>query len=135
MSNLDVDAFFSVAAVADWGIKNFQSQKIKKTNSGNPELEFELNPDILAQVAAHAEKNKRPYCIGFAAETEELEKYAAEKRARKNVPLLVGNIGPTTFGQNENELLLIEATGSSRLPKADKLTLARQLIEYISTKI
>jgi phosphopantothenoylcysteine decarboxylase/phosphopantothenate--cysteine ligase len=135
VSNLDVDAFFSVAAVADWGVKNFQSQKIKKTSSGSPELEFELNPDILAHVASHAEKNKRPYCIGFAAETEELEKYAAEKRVRKNVPLLVGNIGPKTFGHDENELLLVEATGSSLLPKADKLTLARQLIAHISTKI
>lgn len=135
MSNLNVDAFFSVAAVADWGVKNVQAQKIKKTNSNNPALEFELNPDILSNVAAHAEKNKKPYCIGFAAETEELEKHATEKRARKNVPLLVGNIGPSTFGQNDNELLLIEAKGSSRLPKADKLTLARQLIAHISTKI
>jgi phosphopantothenoylcysteine decarboxylase / phosphopantothenate---cysteine ligase len=135
MSNLDIDAFFSVAAVADWGVKNYQPQKIKKTSSSKPALEFEVNPDILFTVATHAEKNNKPYCIGFAAETEELEKHATEKRARKNVPLLVGNIGPSTFGQNDNELILIEATGSSRLPKADKLTLARQLIEHVSTKI
>lgn len=138
MNDLNFDVFLSVAAVADWRIKNISSQKIKKELAGSgmpPALEFELNPDILASVAKSAINNKKPYCVGFAAETNDLERHAAEKRANKNIPMLVANIGPDTFGLDENELLVIEEKGSQRFARSNKLDLSRQLISLISTKI
>lgn len=137
MSDLTADVFFSVAAVADWHVKNASAQKIKKEVAGSntPTLEFELNPDILASVAELAAKNKKPYCVGFAAETNDLERHAQEKRIKKNIPMLVANIGPDTFGLDENELLVIEESSSQRFAKADKLHLSRQLIRLISKKI
>ncbi len=135
MSKLDCDVFFSVAAVADWRIKNISAEKIKKSSSGSPSLEFEMNADILAEVAKVSQTKKKPYCVGFAAETNDLERHTQEKRAKKNVPMLVANIGPSTFGLDENELLIIEDGKSSKLAKSDKLNLSRQLISLISKKI
>jgi phosphopantothenoylcysteine decarboxylase/phosphopantothenate--cysteine ligase len=135
MSKLDCDIFFSVAAVADWRIKNISQEKIKKSSAGSPSLEFEMNVDILAEVAKISQTKKRPYCVGFAAETHDLERHAQEKRAKKNVPMLVANIGPSTFGLEENELLIIEDGNSIKLAKSDKLNLSRQLISLISKKI
>ncbi|MGH8809675.1 MAG: phosphopantothenoylcysteine decarboxylase, partial [Noviherbaspirillum sp.] len=96
------------------------------------ELEFEQNPDILAAVAALPNK---PYCVGFAAESENLLQYGEEKRKRKSIPLLVGNIGHRTFGKDENELVLFDDKGNKRLPRADKQDLARQLIAEIAGRI
>ena len=135
MSKIDCDVFFSVAAVADWRVKNISAEKIKKSSSGSPGLEFEMNADILAEVAKVSQTKKKPYCVGFAAETNDLERHAQEKRAKKNVPMLVANIGPSTFGLDENELLIIEDGKSSKLAKSDKLNLSRQLISLISKKI
>ena len=75
------------------------------------------------------------YCIGFAAESENLEAHAKAKRERKNVPLLVGNIGPATFGQDDNALLLVDAHGAVELPRASKLALARQLMAAIADRL
>ena len=94
-----------------------------------------MNVDILAEVAKISQTKKRPYCIGFAAETHDLERHAQEKRANKNVPMLLANIGPSTFGLEENELLIIEDGNSIKLAKSDKLNLSRQLISLISKKI
>ncbi|MFZ6814368.1 bifunctional phosphopantothenoylcysteine decarboxylase/phosphopantothenate--cysteine ligase CoaBC [Undibacterium sp. Rencai35W] len=125
--------FIAVAAVADWRVANASSQKIKKTSdSDTPQLQFAQNPDILASVAALAEP---PYCVGFAAESENLLEYGAVKRAKKNVPLLVGNIGHHTFGKDENELVLFDVNGHKALPRADKHTLAIQLIQEITQRI
>lgn len=138
MDDLNHDVFLSVAAVADWRIKNVDTQKIKKGISGSnlpPALEFELNPDILATVAEFAAKNKRPYCVGFAAETNDLEHHAVEKRVKKNIPMLVANIGPDTFGLDDNELLVIEEKNKQRFTRSNKLDLSRQLISLISKKI
>ncbi len=135
MSKLDCDVFFSVAAVADWRVKNISAEKIKKSSVGSPSLEFEMNADILAEVAKVSQTKKKPYCVGFAAETNDLERHAQEKRAKKNVPMLVANIGPSTFGLDENELLIIEDGKSNKLAKSDKLNLSRQLISLISKKI
>jgi phosphopantothenoylcysteine decarboxylase/phosphopantothenate--cysteine ligase len=135
MSKLDCDVFFSVAAVADWRVKNISAEKIKKSSAGSPSLEFEMNADILAEVAKVSQTKKKPYCVGFAAETNDLERHAQEKRAKKNVPMLVANIGPSTFGLDENELLIIEDGKSNKLAKSDKLNLSRQLISLISKKI
>lgn len=138
MDDLNHDVFLSVAAVADWRIKNVDTQKIKKGISGSnfpSALEFELNPDILATVAEFAAKNKRPYCVGFAAETNDLEHHAVEKRVKKNIPMLVANIGPDTFGLDDNELLVIEEKNKQRFTRSNKLDLSRQLISLISKKI
>jgi phosphopantothenoylcysteine decarboxylase/phosphopantothenate--cysteine ligase len=127
------DIFIAVAAVADWRIINVSEQKLKKTAEASlPQLQFEQNPDILAAVAG---LSTRPYCVGFAAESENLLQHGEEKRRKKNVPLLVGNIGPQTFGQNQNELVLFDEKGQKSLPRADKLVLARQLIGEIASRI
>ena len=138
MHDLNFDVFLSVAAVADWRIKNISMQKIKKVAGDSdlpPKLEFEMNPDILASVAKLSVNNKKPYCVGFAAETNDLERHAIEKRINKNIPMLVANIGPDTFGLDENELLVIEEKGNQRFARSNKLDLSRQLISLISTKI
>ena len=75
------------------------------------------------------------FCVGFAAESHDLLRHAQEKRLRKQVPLLVGNIGPATFGQDDNALLLVDAQGHAELPRADKLSLARQLVQDIARRL
>jgi phosphopantothenoylcysteine decarboxylase/phosphopantothenate--cysteine ligase len=128
--------FIGVAAVADWRVANFSSQKMKKQEGGAPpELRFEQNPDILASVASTVSLNGWPYCVGFAAESENLVEYGAAKREKKGVPLLVGNIGHHTFGQDENSVVLFDENGHTVLPKASKLTLARQLVSEIAKRL
>jgi len=134
MNHLDSDIFFAVAAVADWSVKNASAQKIKKSSSTNPTLEFELNPDILAEVAKQS-SGKKPYCVGFAAETHDLEKHAEEKRIKKNIPMLLANLGPDTFGLDDNQLLIVEEKGSSKTNKQGKIALSREIIQLVSTKI
>jgi phosphopantothenoylcysteine decarboxylase/phosphopantothenate--cysteine ligase len=99
-----------VAAVADWRPAQAADQKIKKDSTGQtPELGFVENPDILATVAqSAAAKQGDLFCVGFAAESHDLLAHATAKRARKQVPLLVGNIGPATFGKDDNALVLID---------------------------
>jgi len=127
------DVFIAVAAVADWRIANVSEQKWKKDEHGNaPQLQFELNQDILADVAALPNK---PYCVGFAAESEQLLRNGEAKRKRKGVPLLVGNIGHHTFGKDQNELMLFDDNGHTHLHLADKQKLARQLIAEISRRM
>lgn len=126
------DIFIAVAAVADWRVSEVSQQKIKKQNGTSPELQFEQNPDILAAVAA---LSKPPYCVGFAAESENLLEYGRIKREKKGIPLLVGNIGPQTFGKDENELVLFDAQGHHALARADKNTLAQQLIAEIARRL
>jgi phosphopantothenoylcysteine decarboxylase / phosphopantothenate---cysteine ligase len=127
------DVFIAVAAVADWRVANASAQKLKKNGDGStPALQFEQNPDILATVAALPDK---PYCVGFAAESENLLQYGAEKRLKKGIPLLVGNIGHQTFGQDENSLVLFDDHGHTELPRAGKQDLARQLIANIARRL
>ncbi|WP_050468100.1 bifunctional phosphopantothenoylcysteine decarboxylase/phosphopantothenate--cysteine ligase CoaBC [Herbaspirillum chlorophenolicum] len=127
------DLFVAVAAVADWRVANASTQKLKKNaDGGAPQLQFTQNPDILAEVAALP---RCPYCVGFAAESENLAQYGAAKRAKKNIPLLVGNLGPQTFGRDDNTLMLFDEQGHTSLPHADKLTLARQLVREIARRM
>ncbi|MDY7537919.1 bifunctional phosphopantothenoylcysteine decarboxylase/phosphopantothenate--cysteine ligase CoaBC [Undibacterium sp. RTI2.1] len=127
------DIFIAVAAVADWRVANTSAQKIKKTSDSDmPQLEFVQNPDILASVTALP---NAPYCVGFAAESEHLLQYGTAKRIKKNVPLLVGNIGHHTFGKDENELILFDANGHTALPRANKQTLSVQLIQEIAQRL
>ncbi len=127
------DLFVAVAAVADWRVANASDRKLKKTEGGAPPaLEFAQNPDILATVA---KTPGAPYCVGFAAETEDVEANAQDKRRRKGVPLLVGNLGQATFGRDDNELLLVDAAGTTRLPRASKTALAARLVEEIARRL
>ncbi|TFW10216.1 phosphopantothenate synthase, partial [Oxalobacteraceae bacterium OM1] len=97
-----------------------------------PAMQFDQNPDILATVAR---LERRPFCVGFAAESENLLQYGEEKRKKKNIPLLVGNIGPQTFGKDDNELVLFDERGHTRLPRADKQQLARSLVAEIAARL
>ena len=124
--------FIAVAAVADWRVSDVSSQKIKKQDGQLPSLTFEQNPDILAEVAALASP---PYCVGFAAESENLLEHGAAKREKKRIPLLVGNIGHQTFGKDDNELVLFDANGHKNLARASKEKLAVQLIEEIAHRL
>jgi phosphopantothenoylcysteine decarboxylase/phosphopantothenate--cysteine ligase len=126
------DVFIAVAAVADWRVKNVSVQKIKKGADQAPALEFEQNTDILAAVAA---LDKRPFCVGFAAESEKLAEYGQSKRKRKNVPLLVGNLVDQAFGRDDNELMLFDDQGQTPIPRADKQQLARRLIAEIAQRL
>jgi phosphopantothenoylcysteine decarboxylase/phosphopantothenate--cysteine ligase len=131
------DIFIAAAAVADWRVANAAEHKLKKDGSGQaPALEFAENPDILATIArGQRAQAGQLYCVGFAAESENLEAHAKAKRERKGVPLLVGNIGPDTFGQDDNALLLVDASGSRQLPRASKRVLAQQLIAEIARRL
>ena len=131
------DVFVATAAVADWRPATASDEKIKKDGSGKtPVLNFTENPDILAGVAASDRaRSGQLFCVGFAAESHDLLSNAQAKRQRKGVPLLAGNLGPATFGQDDNALLLIDERGTLELPHASKLTLARQLIEQIDRRL
>jgi phosphopantothenoylcysteine decarboxylase / phosphopantothenate---cysteine ligase len=128
--------FIASAAVADWRPATAADQKIKKDGTGKtPTLEFVENPDILATVAkSERAKKGELFCVGFAAESENLQAHAKAKRERKGVPLLVGNIGPATFGQDDNALLLVDAHGSQDIARAPKLALARMLVAEIARR-
>ncbi len=127
------DVFVATAAVADWRPADVAEHKIKKAaRQGAPALALVENPDILAAVAALP---KAPYCVGFAAESRDVEAYARAKLEKKKVPLIVGNLGPATFGQDHNALVLVDARGARALPHADKLTLARRLVAEIAERL
>jgi len=126
--------FVATAAVADWRPAHSTDAKIKKDGSGRvPTLSLVENPDILATVA-RLPVSQRPWCVGFAAESHDLARHAREKLQRKGVPLIVGNLGPATFGRDDNTLLLVDAEGERELPRGDKLTLARQLVAEIARR-
>ncbi len=129
--------FIATAAVADWRPATSSERKIKKDGSGQPpQLSFTENPDILATVAQSPRaRSGELFCVGFAAESHDLEDNAQAKRQRKGVPLLVGNIGPATFGRDDNALLLVDAQGSRELARASKLSLARELVADIAGRL
>jgi phosphopantothenoylcysteine decarboxylase / phosphopantothenate---cysteine ligase len=131
------DVFVAAAAVADWRPASEAQHKIKKEGGAlPPALAFTENPDILATVAATSRaRSGALFCVGFAAESQDLVKNAKAKRERKGVPLLVGNIGPGTFGRDDNQLLLVDAAGVTEVPRAPKLVLARQLVAEIARRM
>ena len=129
------DVFIATAAVADWRAAQPAEHKIKKDGTkAVPSFELTENPDILAAVA-RLPASGRPYCVGFAAESRDLVKHAREKLERKQVPLIVANLGPATFGQDDNSLTLVDAAGERELARADKLTLARLLVAEIASRL
>ena len=133
----EASVFVATAAVADWRVAHVAEQKIKKTAKGDaPDLQFTENPDILGEVAKSGRAHSGElFCVGFAAESHDLQIHAQAKREKKGVPLLVGNIGPATFGSDENALLLVDAKGVQEIPKANKLELARKLVAEIALRI
>lgn len=122
------DIFIGVAAVADYRVANASAQKIKK-GKGGMTLELVPNPDILAHVAG---LEKPPFCVGFAAESENLREHARAKRRAKNVPLLAANLAQEAIGADDNELTLFDDAGEHVLPRADKLTQARRLMQHVA---
>jgi phosphopantothenoylcysteine decarboxylase/phosphopantothenate--cysteine ligase len=120
------DFFFAVAAVADYTPAAPAARKLKK--SGVP-LALELKPteDILAAVAAMPEG---PFCVGFAAESENLADYAQAKRVRKHLPLIVANLVQHTIGKEENEVTLYDDDGAHALARAPKSRIAQQIIDH-----
>jgi phosphopantothenoylcysteine decarboxylase/phosphopantothenate--cysteine ligase len=135
--------FIASAAVADWRPATSADQKLKKDGTGVvPQLSFVETPDILATIA-QSERGKKGlsgmpdglFCVGFAAESQDLLANAQAKRVRKGVPLLVGNIGPATFGQDDNALLLVDAKTVKELPRASKRHLAQQLVADIAMRL
>lgn len=130
------DVFVATAAVADWRPASQAEQKIKKDGTGQvPVVHFTENPDILLTVAqGERARSGALFCVGFAAESHDLVANAQAKRARKGIPLLVGNIGPLAFGQDDNQLLLVDANGVQELPRASKLVLARRLVTEIAAR-
>lgn len=123
----DADIFIGVAAVADYRVAQPSEQKIKKS-ADKLTLELIHNPDILAYVA---NLPKPPFCVGFAAESENLREHAAQKRRAKKLPLLAANLAQQAIGADENELVLFDDAGEHVLPRADKLTLARALLQHM----
>ncbi len=122
------DVFISVAAVADYRVKNRAAQKLKKGN-GDLSLELEENPDILSWVAALP---KPPFCVGFAAESEKLAQHAKEKRLKKRVPLMAGNLAQEALGADDNAITLFDERGEHALGRGPKLQLARRLVEHVA---
>ncbi len=129
--------FIATAAVADWRPAATANQKIKKTGTGDaPSLSFVENPDLLAMLARSPRALSGDlFCVGFAAESEHLERHATDKRERKGVPLLVGNLGPETFGQDDNALLLVDAQGVQAIDRAPKRVLAQRLVREIASRL
>ncbi|HEX8740125.1 MAG TPA: bifunctional phosphopantothenoylcysteine decarboxylase/phosphopantothenate--cysteine ligase CoaBC [Casimicrobiaceae bacterium] len=125
------DVFVAVAAPADYAPERKEEKKIKK--SGAP-LALTLKPtvDILATVAARPDA---PYCVGFAAESQDVVALASEKRLRKKLPLIVANRAQDAFGSADNEVTLIDDAGATPLPKMEKLALARRLIAEIARRL
>jgi phosphopantothenoylcysteine decarboxylase/phosphopantothenate--cysteine ligase len=122
------DVFISVAAVADYRVKNRAAQKIKKSGAGLA-LDLEENPDILSWVAAQP---RPPFCVGFAAESEKLAQHAKDKRLKKGVPLMAANLAQEALGAEENSITLYDERGEHPLGRGPKLELARRLLEHVA---
>jgi phosphopantothenoylcysteine decarboxylase / phosphopantothenate---cysteine ligase len=123
------DLFFSVAAVADYTPVARSGTKIKKSREA---MTIELKPteDILAWVAAQA---NAPFCVGFAAESENLAEFAQAKRARKKLPMIVANLVQDAIGKDENEVTVYDGAGAHPFGRAAKPVIARQLVEHACT--
>lgn len=121
--------FIGVAAVADYTPADPAAQKLKKTSDS---LNISLTPtvDILAAVAKLA---NAPFCVGFAAESENVEAYAQEKRLRKGIPLIIANRAQDALGADENAVTLIDDNGAHAIPAAKKLAIARKIVAHIAT--
>ncbi len=124
------DIFISVAAVADYKVKNSSAQKLKKNPAGAPPvIELAENPDILAAVAKLADA---PFCVGFAAESENVLEHARAKRLKKGIPMLVANDVATAMGKAVNRITIITETGETALPETDKNQAAAEIVKKLA---
>lgn len=123
------DIYIGVAAVADYHVDKPRQHKIKKTDEAQLSLKLVPNPDILGWVAS---RPKPPFCVGFAAESRNLDAYADQKRRRKKVPLMVANLAQEAIGSDDNEVTLLDDTGTHRLERAPKTVVAQQIIAHIA---
>jgi phosphopantothenoylcysteine decarboxylase/phosphopantothenate--cysteine ligase len=123
-----VDVFIAVAAVADYRPEEPAVRKIKKSSSA-VHLQLVPNPDILAEVAALPEA---PFCVGFAAESHDLDAHAEGKRLAKRLPMLVGNLLGDGLGGDENTVVIYDDKGRHPLPHAPKTYLAQRIVERIA---
>ena len=127
------DVFVATAAVADWRVDSVAASKIKKRpGEGPPPLQLVENPDLLAEVAR---LRPAPYCVGFAAETDDIVENARAKLAKKGVPLVVANDGPRAFGSDDNAVTLVDAAGETAWPPAPKAEIARRLVIEIARRL
>ncbi len=122
------DIFISVAAVADFKVRNPSEHKIKKSQQ-KLSIEFDETPDILKSVAS---RKNRPFCVGFAAESQNVEEYARKKRIEKGIPLIAANLVTEALNSDDNSLVLIDEHGTKTLASSSKLEQARQLMMHIS---
>ncbi len=121
-----MDGFISVAAVADYRVANAAAQKLKKDGSGAPPvIELTENPDILQSVA---KLERAPFCVGFAAESENVLAYARNKRAKKGVPLLVANDVSVAMGKSTNQVILLDDFAETTLPEMSKDDVADAIV-------
>ncbi len=136
MAALPADGAVMAAAVADWRVANASDQKMKKTTSGLPVLEFAENPDILADLSKST--NRPRLVVGFAAETQNLAEYAAQKRARKGCDWIVANdVSPSSgiMGGTENAVTLITDQGVEEWPRLSKVETAQRLAARIAAAL
>ena len=128
------DVFVATAAVADWRVAEVADDEDQEgRGAGRADVRAGREP-------RHPGRGRGacatpPFCVGFAAESGDVLANASAKRLKKNVPLIVGNLGPATFGQDDNALTLVDADGARELARAGKLALARQLVAEIATRI
>jgi phosphopantothenoylcysteine decarboxylase/phosphopantothenate--cysteine ligase len=126
------EVFVAVAAVADWRVDQSSAVKLKKTDSAPPALRMVRNPDILAQVASLPSP---PYCVGFAAESEQVGDNARAKLAAKKVPLIVANLAQDVLGSDQAELMLVDERSTVTWPRAGKIDQARRLVAEIAARL
>lgn len=127
------DVFISVAAVADYKVKNSSSQKMKKDGSGKvPVIELTENPDILASIASLPTP---PFCVGFAAESERVLEYAKIKRIRKNIPMLIANQISQSMGKTTNQITIIDDENEISFPETDKRQAADNIVQHLTTRL
>jgi phosphopantothenoylcysteine decarboxylase/phosphopantothenate--cysteine ligase len=120
------DYFFAVAAVADYTPVATSTRKLKKT-AEPMELRLKPTEDILAYVAS---LSHGPFCVGFAAESEDLAQYAEAKRARKKIPMIVANLVQHTVGKEENEVTIYDDHGAHPLARASKSRIAHGIVAH-----
>jgi phosphopantothenoylcysteine decarboxylase/phosphopantothenate--cysteine ligase len=125
------DIFIGVAAVADYRVDKPHEHKIKKTDKTQLTLHLTPNPDILGWVAA--QKNP-PFTVGFAAESQHLERYADEKRRRKKVNVIVANLAQNAIGAADNEVTLLDDSGTHPLARAPKEDVAREIVDFVAAR-
>lgn len=130
------DVFIGAAAVADYRPATIAEQKIKKQGDGPLTLQLVQNPDIVAHIARLTEAPT--LMVGFAAETEQLESHAANKRIRKGLDVIIANdVSRSDIGFNseQNAVTMIDDAGAQRMPIADKQQLAVWLIEAFAERL